>query len=340
MSAFDKESGKMPEASYTETASSGSPRKPSLGQRVKAHFRRWWWAHLISFLLFTLVITIILVYGAYPRIAQDDVNKSTLSVEAMVLTDPTPTSFRLHQEQTLRSGSMFHPLLDAFNASLFLESSLPDIKPFAQVLVPSLTALAVAPVVIDQVVEITDMAIFTEFTKLTLKSETFRLGVRGRPVLHQGKLPAKQVDYNQVIELKGLNGLKGFDLTDFEIKLVPEPDGTNMIGKVLIPNPSVLTIEMGNVTFDNLVEGQKIGEARIDDLKLVPGDNHVEMRSTVNQTLVIGLLAKYEDGKLPVDIVGKSVVYDGKKLEYYEAALASNKQSLKLDVRGAIGALL
>lgn len=41
-----------------------------------------------------------------------------------------------------------------------------------------------------------------------------------------------------------MNNLNGFAVTDFEIKLTAEPDGTNMIGTVYIPNPSVMTITM------------------------------------------------------------------------------------------------
>lgn len=40
----------------------------------------------------------------------------------------------------------------------------------------------------------------------------------------------------------GLNNFHGFNVTSFEIKLEAEPDGTNMIGTVSIPNPSVMTL--------------------------------------------------------------------------------------------------
>lgn len=46
------------------------------------------------------------------------------------------------------------------------------------------------------------------------------------------------------MKLLGLNKLKGFNITEFSIKLTPEPDGTNMVGTVYIPNPTVMTISM------------------------------------------------------------------------------------------------
>lgn len=110
-----------------------------------------------------------------------------------------------------------------------------------------------------------------------------------------------------------------------------------MIGTVLIPNPSVLTITMGNVTFNNYVDNEFIGTSLLSDLVLKPGDNTVPMRSTVNQTIVIAKVAgTYKDGILPVDIVGNSSVYNGQHLEYFEKALQSNKQHIKLNVAAAL----
>lgn len=42
----------------------------------------------------------------------------------------------------------------------------------------------------------------------------------------------------------GLDGLKGFDLTSFHVIFPALSDGTNMNGTVLIPNPSIMSIEM------------------------------------------------------------------------------------------------
>lgn len=138
----------------------------------------------------------------------------------------------------------------------------------------------------------------------------------------------------------GLNGLAGFNVTSFSIKLIPEPDGANMIGTIYIPNPTVMTITMGNVTFSNYVDNQFIGISSLSDLVLKPGNNTLPMRSTVNQTLVIEkVTATYKDGMLPVDIVGNSSVYNGQHLEYFEKALQSNRQHIILNVGAALAAL-
>ena len=35
-----------------------TPKKPSFGARVKAHYRRFWWAHVIGTIIVVLVVTL------------------------------------------------------------------------------------------------------------------------------------------------------------------------------------------------------------------------------------------------------------------------------------------
>ena len=73
---------------------------------------------------------------------------------------------------------------------------------------------------------------------------------------------------------------------------------------------------------------------------LVPGNNTVPMRSTIDQATVIKrVVADYPDGILPVDIVGNSSVYNEQHLTYFEEALAANTQHIKLDVGAKLKAL-
>jgi hypothetical protein len=46
-----------------------------------------------------------------------------------------------------------------------------------------------------------------------------------------------------------MNGLKGFELQDIMISLIPAKDGTNMNGSVSIPNTSVITVSMVRLLF-------------------------------------------------------------------------------------------
>jgi hypothetical protein len=140
------------------------------------------------------------------------------------------------------------------------------------------------------------------------------------------------------MHVTGLNGLAGFAVTNFSILLETQPDGANMIGTVYIPNPSVMTVEMGNVTLDLSVAGTPIGTSLIPNLTLKPGNNTLDMRSTANESLVISMITKtYKNGILPIDIVGNSSINSaGQHLPYFEAAIQANPMSVSLDVGAAL----
>ncbi|KAL6716796.1 hypothetical protein ACLMJK_004708 [Lecanora helva] len=302
--------------------------------KTKAHLRKFWWLHLIIFISCALIIILPLIYVGFPHISQNYIDDSTLTIQSLVFSDPTPDSFHLKQTGIIGNKSPYHPNLDAFNASLSLDGG----APYAYVKIPKVHATRQATSIVDQEVSIVDLMAFTDYTTSVLQNEEVKVEVKGRTPLHEMSFPTTTVDYKKTATMKGFNKLNGFNVTSFSILLTPEPDGTNMLGTVYIPNPTVMTISMGNVTFTNyLPTSIPLGTTTLTNLTLAPGNNTVPMRSTVNQTLVLEQLqSTYKNGFLPVDIVGNSSVYEGQHLPYFEKALASVTQHVVLDVGSAL----
>ena len=127
-------------------------------------------------------------------------------------------------------------------------------------------------------------------------------------------------------------------MTEFNILTTTLPDGSNANGTVSIPNPTVMTMAMGNVTLSMSVAGLPIGYSTLPNLVLRPGNNTVPMLAVTNQTAVVGLIfeSQYKSGILPIDIVGNTTSYNGQDLPYYEAALKENKLTIHLDVIKAL----
>ncbi|KAL8678790.1 MAG: hypothetical protein Q9186_004900 [Xanthomendoza sp. 1 TL-2023] len=325
----------FPQSHVQEVASDGE--KQGFGAKLKAHLRRYWWLHLIFFIASTLIIVLCLIYVAFPRIAQDGVNKATLEIQSLTLSNPTPTSFHLSQTAKLTNHNKYHPRLDAFNASLSVGGAEED-KPFAYIQLPAVHATETTYTHVDQDVQIIDMPAFIEYNTQLLTRDSVDLIVKGKTKLHEMRFPVTTVDFQKTINMKGLNNLAGFNITSFTILLTPEPDGTNMRGEISIPNPSVLTISMGNVTFSNYIDGIFIGTSSLANLVVQPGDNTVSMRSTVNQSFVMQqvLGGRYKDGMVPVDIRGDSSVFEGERVEYFEMALRANWVRVVLDVGRAL----
>ncbi|KAL1603908.1 hypothetical protein SLS60_005500 [Paraconiothyrium brasiliense] len=312
--------------------------RPGAGPRFKNHCRKFWWCDLLVIAVIALVVALPVVYVAIPKKAQHDINASTLEVTSQEVSNPEPEKVHLKIKSIARSSSSFHPTLEAFQAGL----SLPGQEAFLTLNVPETKAEAETEIDIEQDAPIINMDSFKAYTKTTIANETFTLVMNGKTKVHQKGLSAISVDYNKNIEMKGLNKLSGLQITNIKILFGTKnknPDGSNMIGNVIIPNPSVMTLDLGNVTMNLAIDGQSIGTSLLPNLVLKPGENNSTMSSTLDQEglPVISLVqSKYKDGVIPLEIVGNSSIRNGEHLEYFEEAIKSNTIKLNLDIGPAL----
>lgn len=135
-----------------------------------------------------------------------------------------------------------------------------------------------------------------------------------------------------------MRGLAGLEVTEFHLLTKSLDDGANAIGNVTIPNPSPMTLALGDVSFDMSVDGQFIGNATMPGLTLTPGNNSYPIHVTSNQTRVGLIIQKpqYHCGVFPVDIAGNGSRYNGQLLPYYTEALKANKLQTMLNVTDAL----
>jgi hypothetical protein len=316
------------------TPNGGTGAKPPFKQRLRRHCVRWWWIWFLVFAAIVLVVVLPVVYVAYPDTAQKEINKARLEPQSMALLDPAPDSFDLQLDNMFRSNSSMHAKLDAFTGNL----CLPDTdEPFVKIDVPKIAAANGSIAHISERVPVANMTEFDRYTKEVLLSEEYTIYLRGKGGLKYGSLPKTTVKYNKKITMKGLNGLKGLTLSDFSILTTAQPDGANANGTVLIPNPTIATYQLGNITLAMSVAGLPVGSALLSNVLLKPGNNTFPMRAVTNQTAVVELIfTDYKSGILPVDIIGNTSVYHGQRLEYYEKALQANKVTIQLDVIKAL----
>ena len=138
--------------------------------------------------------------------------------------------------------------------------------------------------------------------------------------------------------LPGLNGFKGLKVEDAKVDITAF-EGENFSGFAVIPNPSILSLELGNTTFYNMLDGKTIGELNIDNMQLVPGDNRVALRAKIDQAPVLTALSKRpacETGILDMELIGKEVINKGQNLTYFSEALAQAPQVVPLNVAEAL----
>ncbi|KAJ8112259.1 hypothetical protein OPT61_g5324 [Boeremia exigua] len=313
--------------------------KPGAGGRVKNHCRKFWWCDCLVLIVIVLVVVLPLIFVGLPRKAQKEINSSTLEVTNMEVTDPTPDSVHLKIDNTIRSDSSYHPRIEAFRAGLSLEGQ----DPFIYIDIPEAKSEGETFVTVDQEVNFESPELFNAYTKTVLGSEELTINLDGKTTIHISGLPSTKVNYNKKITMKGLNHLSGLNITDLKILSGAKEilsDGSNMLGTVHIPNPSVMTLDLGNVTMNLAVAGTSIGYSLLPNLVLKPGENAVPMQARVDQAAILTMvLNTYKNGVLPLEIVGNSSIRNGEHLVYYEEAIKANTIKLDLDASPALKAI-
>ncbi|EMD66943.1 hypothetical protein GGP41_005427 [Bipolaris sorokiniana] len=312
--------------------------KPGVKGRMKNHCRKFWWCDLLVFAIIVLIIVLPVIYVAIPKIAQREINASTIEVLSQEVTNPHPDGIHLKLDTVIRSDSNYHPKIDGFRGAL----SIAGQEPFLYIDIPEVKSKAETPVTVDQELKFANKDAFSNYTKLVLGSEEFSLNLDGKTNIHLGSLPTMDVNYNKVVTMKGLNRLAGLNITDVSIlsgeKILD--DNSNLIAKVSIPNPSVMTLDLGNVTMNLGVDGKSIGYCLIPNVLLKPGANTFPLQSRVDQISILGLIqSKYRNAVLPLQISGNSSVRNGEHLVYYEDAIKSNVINLDLNVGPALAAV-
>ncbi|KAI9050650.1 hypothetical protein LZ554_005807 [Drepanopeziza brunnea f. sp. 'monogermtubi'] len=307
--------------------------KRTFGQKAKRHCARFWWIHVIVFCLIVMIVTLLVVYVGFPKIAQQDVDDSSLEFREGSFTNPTSNSIRITQEATLHNPSTFKPTLDEFPADLYLVTNgTYGAEKMLTLPMPSIHARKRTNSSIDADVPISSVDQVSAYAVTVMTNEYVTTALVGKTKLRLGKLPVQTVTFNSTSTYKGLNSLKGFNTTDLLFDLTAKAGMPNLLGNAQIPNPSLMTLVLGNVTLDlSIAEAGVVGNVTINDFVLRPGANTLPMSAIIEQPKVLASLDAA--GKVNLTITGKSSVYNGQHLTYYEKALASNVMVLEMNVK-------
>lgn len=307
---------------HAEQLESGSV-QPEKKRRFCGFCRWYYW--LAGVCLFVLVFMLIVAFAIIPAVAQKKVDKSYLKLNSLDILEPRPEGFALGINSTLEGAHSVKATIDAFTADFYLKEHKPY-TPFIQVELPKVsvgkgtTYISVK----DRATDVIDGEAFEEFSKALFELEEFSVSVKGKSKIHVAAFKSN-IDYKETVTTKGVNGLKGMKINSFSIKSKNDgPDGSNLVGKVLIKNPSVVTIQTGNVDFAMLSEGKEIGTGTLPDLKLIPGDHEYDFYAKGELSKVVGLISLHKEGEpLYIQILGKKVTYKGTEIPWLTKILAS-----------------
>lgn len=141
-----------------------------------------------------------------------------------------------------------------------------------------------------------------------------------------------------------MNKFNGFTITDTTLLIPPKPNGINVLGNVTLPNPTVLSFEVGTLNLDVMSGDLVIGKATLEDVTLSPGNNTYALSGTLDLKKVIQNLgqvlstqmASLLNGELSLNTRTTTVVWNGTLVPYYTDVLST----LTLNTQVGIGPIL
>ncbi|KAI6247291.1 hypothetical protein HI914_04185 [Erysiphe necator] len=307
-------------------------------QRFRKHFSLYWWIYLAVSCICLLNVTLTSIYLLVPSLAQRNVDESYLFCSDLKFEKPTARSISLTQNVLLYTKTHFRPVLKPFTASLHsMNNGIYSPVPMSTIQFPQTQALyPVTSISIEKMVlEFKSDAWLNEVSKFTsqiLSQEFVTMAIVGNGKVHLGALPEMNVHYNQSISMRGLNGLRGLSVTNLQLNLNATVGEPNMSGQATIFNPSVLTTEMGNVTFSlSTALAGAVGNSTIVNLTLHPGYNRFLLTSMIDKYKIAQSM-DMSSGMVVLVVKGSSVVYNGEHIPYYEKALSRHEIVLPLNV--------
>ncbi|KAI8632245.1 hypothetical protein F5Y19DRAFT_356217 [Xylariaceae sp. FL1651] len=307
----------------------------------KSHFKRFWWVYLLVLLIVAVVVvvpTVLLV--AVPKMAQEKLNSAKLTIDGITVSNTQTNSLTMAINSTISADDSVHATVDAFQGTMYLAEVTPPLA-FATINFPKTTSAATQAVNVSQDIQISDAGAFTTFNKYLLTSESVNVQVKGDTYIHvSGISRAYSVTFDKTVNLKGLNNFAGLSISDAQIGLSSK---NNFNGTAHIPNPSVLTLDIGNTTFLNYFDDTQIGMTYINNLILRPGNNSFAVTADIEQVPILKALTQQPfcklEGKLPFQLSGSDVKNNGQEIPYFRDALAASNQSVTIDLSQAAKAI-
>ncbi|KAI2636140.1 hypothetical protein GGS21DRAFT_69249 [Xylaria nigripes] len=304
----------------------------------KSHLRRFWWVYLLVFIIVAVVVVVpSVLLVAVPRLAQQKLNKAKLTIDAISITQTQTDSFLMAINSTVDADSSVHATLDPFEGTLYLADANPP-QAFAKVNFPQTTSSSMQVVNVSQNIPIQDLGSFTAFNKALLSSQSVNVQIKGDTHIHvRGISRSYPATFDKTVNLKGLNNFVGISISDAQIS--PLATKKNFNATVHIPNPSILTLDIGNTTFTNFLDGEDIGLVYLNNLVLRPGINTFPTTADIKQLPILNALTLEPNcelnGKLPFQLSGQNVLNNGQVVPYFRDALAANILNVTVDLSEA-----
>ncbi|KAK4251299.1 hypothetical protein C7999DRAFT_37640 [Corynascus novoguineensis] len=315
------------------------------GQKIKQHFRRFWWAYLIALVIFLAILLPILFKVIIPVIIKNVVDDQELPVRGGALNFTAPDHLNMSMDTMLDTplGVKIDPVpLKLYQPPADPDHDDSDVKgPFLQLQMPEQHINGETKVLIgEQVVQVLNQTQITAWFNEFFDKKLVDLHIKADDMhAHLGALDYT-VDLDKTVKVPGLNYLKGFGVKDMQFSIPPEPSGKNLRGHLLIPNQGVIALGMGNVSFNIMAGDVNLGLVHLYDFDLRPGNNtpyfdgefYFDQLVPNLADILEGQHAALAEGMLELHARGNSTINYGRHIPYIEGVLNIKRIPMRIPV--------
>ncbi|KAK8041702.1 hypothetical protein PG993_006225 [Apiospora rasikravindrae] len=316
-----------------------TPPRVGKRQKVKRHFARFWCCYLIAVIIFLAIMLPVLFLKIIPAVAQRVVDDTDLPIKNATLKAVSSDQIKVSLTTSLNVPKGLSVGLDEFSLYMYNPGTEGGFYPYLSLDMKAMSLSGDTDITVtDQMLRVSNHTELNNWLNRTFVDDSTELSVKGDTTAHLGALKMG-IHLAKTVPLAGLRKLDGVTLDAIKLVLPPaKSDGTNIVGNFTLPNWSILTMDLGNITLDILAGQILVGTATIFDVFLPPGNHTMPFRGQLYIPTLVenfgGLLSSQGDalasGKLTLGVRGNRTEVDGQRISYLEHVL--NNMVLMTDV--------
>lgn len=259
-------------------------------------------------------------------IVQRIVDQSVLSIETVLLSNPTETSFATHLVGGISQAGPFDAAISFpqgmtvfWNGGPIGQIAMPDI---------ALAADIGASLDLDATVTVTDVGHLTDFTRYLLTEPSFTWTIEGADLAVSALgINVTGISLSKQVVLNGMNGLKnGVTITHVDLPSNDPAGGITLLVNTIVVNPASIGVQLSSLAFQTFYGETNIGPAAVTSpFTLAP-------KSTVTLPLV-GRLVPQTSAQGLRDV---STIFNGCAFLLHEPGRSSSKELLCSHTRRSV----
>ncbi|KAJ5145355.1 hypothetical protein N7448_002747 [Penicillium atrosanguineum] len=261
---------------------------PTRKEKLQRHWKRFWLFYCIGNVIFLAIFLPILFLVCIPAIAQMVVNKADLRIVNADVMQPNPDSVMLTLQSKVDLKLALPARIEPLDFHLFIrQDGFGPNYPYADLPIPGQTIRGNYTLgVKDNFTPLLNQTTWKEFVREIVFQKETTLSLKGVTNAYLGVLKS-HVTLNKDVTVAALNQFSGLSISDATLLLPAKSDGTNLIGNITLPNPTVFTLQVGTLNLDLLSGDLPIGNVTITDVTLKPGDNTYPLNGVLDLKKVI-----------------------------------------------------